>query len=161
VDLLLKYDETPKFNEFQGNHIVALVIASMVEMAIQTNRTLVLPQYIRAAEAFGAPTHAFVDVRSLGVPYRVMTREEAFEIKPDDMQVVKATRMFHATLDRTLEARYADTKYLAIERVCAIGDYDLIPVLEKRISKLKWCLDQEIDWTRTVGGFMDSCDNKD
>lgn len=150
------HNDYPKFDEYRAQHIVAVTIASMVEIAYQTNRTLVLPRFLRSDEAHGVPTHALVDVRTLDVPYRFMTIEESYELESEDLQVVQASRAFYTTLNKTLEARYADSKILAIDKVCHIRDFEL-PIIEERKAKMSWCLDIELAWTRANGGFENFC----
>lgn len=151
--------EDKKLKEHKANEIVSTIIAAMVEIAMQTGRTLVLPQYIRTDDAWAVPTHTLVDIRTLGVPYRVMTREESFRLMEDgnsQQVVVEASKTFGATLKDTLEERYANAKVLAIDRFCNVRDYQL-PILEARKSQLKWCLDKELQWSRAVGGWMPFC----
>jgi hypothetical protein len=141
----------------EADEVVSVIIAAMVEIAIQTGRTLVLPQYVRSDDAWAVPTHALVDVRSLGVPYRVMTTEESYRMR-NDMKVVSASETLDATLKETL--RYADTKVVALDRFCNVRDHES-PVLVKRKKKMRWCLRKELKWSRAIGGWMDFCGASD
>lgn len=154
------HEETHLKEGSKAREVVSTSIAAMVEIAVQTGRTLVLPQYVRTDDAWAVPTHTLVDVRSLGVPYRVMTREDAYRIEENTQVVVKASRTFDATLADVLDENYANAKVLAIDRFCNVQDH-MLPLLEERKSKIKWCLFKELKWSRAIGNWMDFCGARD
>ena len=144
-------------DEFTFYDKVAMVISAMVEIAEYTNRTLVLPQYITDKESWALPTHGIVDVRTLGVPYRSMTRQESYQLREEDIEVVIAARNFSETFRRTIDSKYADVKVLAINKICNVRDYKL-EVLEERRKKMGWCFDKDQQWSKAMGAWMEFCD---
>ncbi|KAI2505933.1 hypothetical protein MHU86_8532 [Fragilaria crotonensis] len=55
-------DEDTAYNK------VSVYISALVEIALKTNRTLILPQFIRDKESWALPTHGIVNVATLGCP---------------------------------------------------------------------------------------------
>lgn len=150
-------DQTQKqLDDWSAQQVVAQAVASMVEIALATNRTLVLPRYIWSKDAWAFPTHAIVDVRTLGVPYRFLTQKESHAMN-DVMHVLQASQKFEETLAESL--KFGDAKVLSINKLCTVRDNDL-PKLEKRKRKIKWCLDIELEWSRAAGGFMEFCNSE-
>lgn len=135
---------------------LSTMVAAMVEIALATNRTLVLPRHIRTENAFAFPTHAIVDVRTLGVPYRFMTTHQFYEIDTDDVQVLQASKAFVETLYRTLQAPYSNAKVLSIDKFCTI-QVESVPQLQQRAMDMKWCLVKEQYFTRSIGAWDEFC----
>jgi hypothetical protein len=149
--------EAPRMDEFTLYDKVGMFTAALVEIAEATNRTLVLPQYLRSRDAWALPMHAIVDVRTLGVPYRFLTREQSYEIEAErGLEIVTARYNFSDTFRRLTSSQYADAPVLAIHKMCNVRDYKL-QVLEDRKEKLKFCNDKDHEWSRAVGGWMDFC----
>ena len=153
----LCFGQKKRMDEFTFYDKVAMVISAMVEIAEYTNRTLVLPQYITDKESWALPTHGIVDVRTLGVPYRSMTRQESYQLREEDIEVVIAARNFSETFRRTIDSKYADVKVLAINKICNVRDYKL-EVLEERRKKMGWCFDKDQQWSKAMGAWMEFCD---
>jgi hypothetical protein len=149
-------NEGKRMNKDYCHHVIGMLISALIEIAKFTNRTLVLPQYIRSKESWAIPTHAVLDVRTLGLPYRSMTREQAFALPEDDTVVVYAAHNFSETFRRTVDRKYKDVKVLSIMKICNIRDHKL-PILEKRRKTLGWCIDKDLEWSRAVGAWMDFC----
>lgn len=149
--------EQKRMDDFTGYDKMGMFIAAMIEIAVATNRTLVLPQYLRSKDAWAVPIHAMVDVRTLGVPYRSLTREQSFELEAErETMVVTARYNFSDTFRRTTSDEYADVPVLAIHKICNVRDYKL-EVLEERKSTMKFCFDKDMEWTRAMGAWMDFC----
>jgi hypothetical protein len=149
--------DNPRMDEYTFYDKIAMLISVLVEIAEFTNRTLVLPQYIRSKESWGLPTHGIVDVRTLGVPYRVMTRQQSYEWNDENTAVMNAAHNFSETFRRATDTKYADVKMLSINKICNVRDYKL-EVLEERRKKMKWCFDKDQEWNRAMGAWMDFCD---
>jgi hypothetical protein len=149
--------EKLRMDEFSFYDKVAMALSAMVEIAEYTNRTLVLPQYITSHDAWALPTHGIVDVRTLGVPYRSMTRQESYQLREEDTEVVIAAHNFSETFRRTIDSKYADVKVLAINKICNVRDYKL-EVLEERRKKMGWCFDKDQKWSKAMGAWMDFCE---
>jgi hypothetical protein len=149
--------ESPRMDEFTLYDKVGMFVAALVEMAEATNRTLVLPQYLRSKDAWALPMHAIVDVRTLGVPYRFLTREQSYAIEAEHgLEIVTARYNFSDTFRRLTSSQYVDAPVLAIHQMCNVRDYKL-QVLEDRKAKLKFCSEKDHEWSRAVGGWMDFC----
>jgi hypothetical protein len=150
------YHDSPRM--YEGTfHMVSMILSALVEIADVTNRTLVLPQYIRSKESWGLPTHGIVDVRTLGVPYRVMTRQQSYDWNDQDTALIYAAHNFSETFRRATDSKYADVKILSINKICNLRDYRL-EVVEERRKKIKWCPDKDQEWNRAMGAWMDFCD---
>ena len=150
--------ENVRMDEFTFYDKVAMAISALVEIADYTNRTLVLPQYITSKDAWALPTHGIVDVRTLGVPYRSMTRQQSYDLKEDDIEVVIAAHNFSETFKRTSHEKYKNVKVLAIHKICNVRDYKL-QVLEERRKKMGWCFDKDQQWSKAMGAWMDFCNS--
>jgi hypothetical protein len=148
--------EVKRLSEHYAYNVIGMLISVIIEIAQITNRTLVLPQYIRSKESWAIPMHAILDVRTLGIPYRSMTREQAFALPEDETVEVYAAHNFSETFRRASDRKYNDVKVLSIIKICNIRDYKL-PVLETRRKTLGWCFDRDLEWSRAVGAWMDFC----
>lgn len=141
---------------FKGS--VQWELSLMVEIALRTNRTLVLPKYIRSKEAWAIPTHAILDIRSLPVPYRILQRHEAAAALYDDTTtVIIGAKTLDETMQRVLNTTDSSAKVLAIDKICHIQDWEN-QVLQSRFESLKWCQDlQDLKWVQGDGGWMRFC----
>eukprot|EP00541_Cyclophora_tenuis_P007291 CAMPEP_0116562338 /NCGR_PEP_ID=MMETSP0397-20121206/12100_1 /TAXON_ID=216820 /ORGANISM="Cyclophora tenuis, Strain ECT3854" /LENGTH=255 /DNA_ID=CAMNT_0004088615 /DNA_START=144 /DNA_END=911 /DNA_ORIENTATION=- len=146
-------------------------LASLVALAVATQRTLVLPRYFRDKDGYALSVPSIVDIRSIEklVPYRFMLHNEA-RLWADDQQVVKV-EMGHNSIESfrmTQEAlvqrkKIKEARVVAIKQSCA-----LIPETPKSpterqvieiISQLDWCLEKDTDLTfkRAIGGYDRFC----
>jgi hypothetical protein len=148
-----------RMDEDTSDNKISMYISALVEMAIQTNRTLILPQFIRDKESWALPTHGIVNVATLGVPYRYMARQEAFDLREKDTAVVQAAKNFSETFRRVTDEKYRDVTFLSITKICNIRDYKL-EVLEMRRTMIGWCFLNDQAWTRGFGGWMSFCDSE-
>jgi hypothetical protein len=87
---------------------IRVVIAALVDLAEVANRTLLLPRYFRDNYAWAVPTHAIVNIATLGVNYcRVMPQVESYRFleaqeETDNRQVLSAGRNYSETRRRVL-----------------------------------------------------------
>ena len=155
------FEHSVRMNEFTFYDKVAMYISVMVEIAERTRRTLILPQYIRDKDSWALPTHAIVDVTTLGVPYRVMPPHEFHNdggpMADVDTAVVFAAHNFSETFRRATDKKYASAKVLSIMKICNVRDYKL-PVLEDRRNTMSWCFDRDQEWQKDIGGWMSFCE---
>lgn len=138
---------------------IKFVIAALVELAKATNRTLVLPRYIRDKFEWAVPTHAVVNIATLGVPYyRVMTQEESYryihEGVRENSQVMYAGRNYSDTHHRI---NGSNVKVLGINKICSMRDHELPSIIEQRITSMKWCLDKDLKWSEAIGSWIQFC----
>jgi hypothetical protein len=138
------FEHETRMNEFTFYDKVAMYISVLVEIAETTDRTLLLPQYIRDKDSWALPTHGIVNVRTLGVPYRVMPPHQSHDFGDDDTAVVYAAHNFSETLRRATDKKYDDVKVLSIMKICNVRDYKL-EVLETRRKRMGWCFDKDQD----------------
>ena len=153
------FEKGARMDAFTFYDKIAMFISVLVEIAEHTNRTLILPQYIRDKDSWALPTHGIVNVRTLGVPYRVMSRQEFYDLKEEDKAVVIAAGNFSETLRRAADKKYGDVKVLSVLKICNLRDYKL-EVLEKRQKKMGWCFDTDQQWAKGLGGWMNFCESE-
>ena len=133
-----------------------MLISVLVEIAEFTAQSFVLPQYIRSKESWGLPTHGIVDVRTLGVPYRVMTRQQSYEWNEEDTVLIYAAHNFSQSFRSATDTKYGDVRILSINKICNVCDLKL-EILEERRKKMNWCFDKDQEWNRAMGAWMDFC----
>ena len=155
------FERSVRMDEHTFHDKLAMYISVLVEIAERTHRTLILPQYIRDKDMWALPTHAIVDVTTLGVPYRVFPPREFHNgggsMAEVETAVVYAAHSFAETFRRATDKKYAGVKVLSITKICNVRDYKL-EVLEARQKTMSWCHNRDLEWARDVGGWMSFCD---
>ena len=147
-------------------------LASLVVLAMETKRVLVVPRHFRDKDGWALSVPSVVDVRSIEklVPYRFMLVDEARSLA-DQQEVVKVVAPTTAddgaavAMESTREALRAVDKapVVSIKQSCA-----LIPPTPKSpfdrkvmevIAKLSWCMDADtnLKFKRAIGGYDRFC----
>lgn len=133
-------------------------IASLVELAHQTDRVLVLPRYLRDKEAEGIPVMTVVDVASIDIPWRIMLIDEARNLAD-----VVHTRLIPPDSDFNVSLKlisHSDAQVVAVQHICNIEEGRRNPLVVARMEKLKFCTikrTQKYRFTPSVGGWADLC----
>lgn len=139
---------------------VQFVIAALVELADATNRTLVLPRYVRDNYAWAVPTHAIVNIATLPSYYSVIPEAESYQFleeqdEDSNRQVIFAGRNYSETYRRVLAG--AAVKVLEINKICNMRDEELPSAIKQRVAGLKWCFDKDLKWSEAIGSWVKFC----
>ena len=136
-------------------------VAQLVILAQQTNRTLVLPRYIRDKNAFAVPFMSYVDIQSLNslVSWRFLTPEERL-LQPSSV-VVKADNSLQETIHKLSSPLVADTALIELESACSLveeADKDPTPEVRAIAKRIKLCFsDPRVSFARSIGSWSRLC----
>ena len=131
-------------------------MARLVWMALRTQRTLVIPRYMRDKDSWAIPILSLVDIQSIDrlVSWRFLSVEERLKLPPPQTVLVQKS------MEKAIQAMEGSTTTVVqLEEACSLlDDTTQNKEVEKIRSQLVFCLqDPRVTFTRSIGGWSRLC----
>lgn len=141
--------------QFRRDHF-QLLMARLVWMALRTQRTLVIPRYMRDKDSWAIPILSLVDIQSIDrlVSWRFLSVEERLKLPPPQTVLVQKS------MEKAIQAMEGSTTTVVqLEEACSLlDDTTQNKEVEKIRSQLVFCLqDPRVTFTRSIGGWSRLC----
>lgn len=132
-------------------------VASLVALALESNRTLMLPRHFRDKTSWIVPIPVAVDVRSIEqvVPYRFVMQQE-YRSLPFETKRIVAQETYSQTKEAILKSR--DTPIVAVDLSCKMIP-DTTKVVSDMVERLNWCLRDptQLVFVKSIGSYGRFC----
>mmetsp|Transcript_20342 Transcript_20342/g.30831 ORF Transcript_20342/g.30831 Transcript_20342/m.30831 type:complete len:245 (+) Transcript_20342:150-884(+) len=150
------YSQIPESPTYQS--MIRYHIATLLELAYQSGRILVLPRYLRDKDAMGIPLMSVVDTTTIDIPWRIISIEEARRIPEDDNVVIEIPELYGLDTFIKLIRAQNGARVLSLKTFCNVEQGRMDSPIVQRMKTLTYCIHSpNLRFTPSVGGWDELC----